>query len=53
VIETPMLTVEDSARRGAFVKRLFQAFVEGGNQVYYLPWQPVLTIYDMRDGWPP
>jgi len=34
VIETPMLTVEDSARCGAFVKRLFQAFVEGGNQVY-------------------
>jgi hypothetical protein len=33
MIETPMLTVEESARRGAFVRRLFQAIVEGGNLV--------------------
>ena len=31
--ETPMLTVEEAARRDAFVGRLFQAFVEGGNLV--------------------
>ncbi len=33
MIETPMLTVEESARRDAFVRRLFQAIVEGGNLV--------------------
>jgi len=33
MIETPMLTVEEAARRDAFVRRLFQAFVEGGNLV--------------------
>ena len=33
MIETPILTVEEAARRDAFVKRLFQAFVEGGNLV--------------------
>jgi hypothetical protein len=33
MIETPMLTVKEAARRDAFVWRLFQAFVEGGNLV--------------------
>jgi hypothetical protein len=33
MIETPRLTVEESARRDAFVRRLFQATVEGGNLV--------------------
>jgi len=33
MIETPMLTVEESARRDAFVRRRFLAIVEGGNLV--------------------
>jgi 2-polyprenyl-3-methyl-5-hydroxy-6-metoxy-1,4-benzoquinol methylase len=33
MIITPMLTAEEAARRDAFVRRLFQAFVEGGNLV--------------------
>jgi 2-polyprenyl-3-methyl-5-hydroxy-6-metoxy-1,4-benzoquinol methylase len=31
MIETTVMTPEESARRDAFVRRLFQAFVEGGN----------------------
>jgi 2-polyprenyl-3-methyl-5-hydroxy-6-metoxy-1,4-benzoquinol methylase len=33
MIKTPMLTAEEAALRDAFVRRLFQAFVEGGNLV--------------------
>ncbi len=33
MIETPMLTVEEVARRDAFVRRLLQAFVEGRNLI--------------------
>jgi SAM-dependent methyltransferase len=32
-IETSVLTAEETARRDAFVGRLFQAFIEGGNLV--------------------
>jgi ubiquinone/menaquinone biosynthesis C-methylase UbiE len=33
MIETTVMTSEEAARRDAFVRRLFQAFVEGGNLV--------------------
>ena len=33
MIEIPVLTAEEAARRDAFVGRLFQAFIEGGNLV--------------------
>ena len=33
MIEIPVLTAEEAARRDAFVGRLIQAFIEGGNLV--------------------